>query len=52
LQPVEVFGAQSHARLGGQNRYRLSEVERFLREGATPAPVIELHPKRTRGTAA
>jgi hypothetical protein len=39
-------------RVGGQNRYRLSEVERFLREGATPAPVIELHPKRTRGTAA
>ena len=39
-------------RVGGQNRYRRSEVERFLRDGPTPATVIELRPKSTRGTAA
>lgn len=39
-------------RVGGQNRYRRSEVERFLRDGPTPAAVIELRPRRTRGTAA
>jgi len=39
-------------RVGGQNRYRRSEVERFLRDGPTPAPVVELRPRRTRGTAA
>ena len=32
-------------RVGGQNRYRLSEVERYLRDGADGGDVIELRPR-------
>jgi excisionase family DNA binding protein len=39
-------------RVGGQNRYRRSEVERFLRVGGQPAMVVELHPQPSKGTAA
>lgn len=39
-------------RVGGQNRYLRSEVERFLRAGPTPASIVELRPRRTKGTAA
>jgi excisionase family DNA binding protein len=40
-------------RVGGQNRYRRSEVERFLRVGEEPAMVVELRPKSSKkGSAA
>lgn len=51
VRTVERYGLPA-MRVGGQNRYRRSEVERFLREGPTPAPVVELRPRRTKGTAA
>lgn len=40
-----------HMRVGGQNRYRMSEVERFLRGGETPANVTELRPRVGRSAA-
>lgn len=40
-------------RVGGQNRYLPSEVQRFLRVGATdPENVIELRPTGSGGAAA
>jgi excisionase family DNA binding protein len=40
-------------RVGGQNRYFPSEVERFMRVGPTdPENVIALHPTGSRGAAA
>jgi hypothetical protein len=38
-------------RVGGQNRYLLSEVEGWLRGEGTPAVVVDLHPTR-KGSAA
>lgn len=38
-------------RVGGQNRYRMSEVEQFLRDETREAEVVELHPQG-RGAAA
>lgn len=39
-------------RVGGQNRYLMSEVRRFLRDGDTPANVTELRPQVRGGRAA
>lgn len=41
-----------HMRVGGQNRYRMSEVERHLRGGASHDNVVTLHPRPTTGEAA
>lgn len=40
-----------HMRVGGQNRYRMSEVERALREPADGGNVVVLRPDR-KGRAA
>ena len=34
-------------RVGGQNRYRVSEVEQFLRSPQRPGEVVELKPVRS-----
>jgi hypothetical protein len=43
-----------HVPVGGQNRYFMSEVERFLRDGPEEARdnVIPLRPRRGEGRAA
>jgi len=39
-------------RVGGQNRYLMSEVRRFLRDGDASSNVVELRPRLRGGRAA
>lgn len=41
-----------HMRVGGQNRYRMSEVEQVLRGGVEQDNVVPLRPRPSRGAAA
>jgi hypothetical protein len=47
---IERLGLPS-MRVGGQNRYLMSEVRRFLRDGEAPANVTELRPRVGRTAA-
>jgi len=40
-----------HMRVGGQNRYHMSEVENFLRVGENADNVVQLHPRPGREAA-